>query len=554
MSTSHPTYPSLAPSRIRALTLLVAVFAFFFAAYTFTQSGDIFSTGDTTIRIQIAENILGRLSWDLHGWHLQFPHHLKKEFLDPRVSKCSQGRTCSTYLLGQPLAIIPFDKLGSALAVHLRWPYGVTVAWFARLVGPLFGALEVALFFVFAMRLGYGLRRSLLLTAVFGFATSVWPDEQSVLEHTEVAFFLLLAFYLAFRYREQHRNWPYLIYSGAALGGAAITRYQDAFLGAVALGIYLILPRGPDRTLLQRARSVVLFGIGLLPFVAVDLWYNWIRFGSVFATGHYETLFGEPITTGAAGLLVSPGKGLLWYCPVIFLLVFAGPRFYRRYPMFSLASLAVFAGFVLLYANVTFWHGDPTWGPRYLYPTIPFFTLPLGEILGIRTRYSHGIWAISALVVAASFTIQFSAVSVSQWRTWYKVIQYEGRQGHPWEWIAARYRYFWDPHESPLYFQLHGLYQMTYDTLLQSNKYEIVPPDENPTLDGVTTDFAINQWNFWWASNEFDWWMGERKIMLGMTALVSIMLAAGVYLTAEAAGGFAREPARSPEVPIPEAA
>ena len=554
MPASHLRTPVLASSRLRALLLVGALFSFFLAAYTLTASGDIFSTGDTTIRMEVAENILGRFSVRLHGWKLVYPHHIKKEYLDPRVSAGPDGSTYSTYLLGQPLAIMPFDYLASRLAVHERWPYGPTVQWVDRLVGPLFGALEVTLFFLFAVRLGYSLRRSLLLTAVFGFATSVWPDEQSVLEHTEVAFFVLLAFYFAYRFRDQDKGAWYLVYSGAGLGGAAITRYQDAFLGFLALGLYLLLPGGPSNRLRDRAHWLVLFGLGLAPAVAVDLWYNWIRFGSILATGHHETLFGYPIAKGMLGLTVSPGKGILWYSPTIFLLAFAAPRFARRFPALSVAMAAATAAFILFYANVTFWHGDPAWGPRYIYPILPFVTLPLGELFDTRIHVQPPLLAVTALVLLGSFVIQYSAVSVSQWRTWYRVIAYEENKGHTWTWIASRYRYFWDPHESPLNFQLHGLYQMTVDTLGHTNTYEIVPPDEDPILDGLTTDFAINQWNFWWASNEFDWWMGEQKIILGVIVLVSIMLASGTYIAAETAGVFASEPAQSRSEPIPEAA
>ena len=196
--------PRLASSRSRAALLLIAVFTFFLAGYVLTASADIFSTGDTTIRVELAENLSGRASPCFHGWKLDYPLHIKKEYLDPRVDRGVSGCTVSTYELGQPLAIIPLDYLGSHWAIHMRWPYGPTVLFVDHLVGPLFGALEVLVFFLFAFALGFGLTRSLLLTLIFGFASSVWPDEQSVLEHTEVAFFLLLAMYGAFRFRE-HR-------------------------------------------------------------------------------------------------------------------------------------------------------------------------------------------------------------------------------------------------------------------------------------------------------------------------------------------------------------
>lgn len=533
---------------------MAALFVFFFAAYVFTASGDIFSQGDTAIRTQIAQNILGRFSVELHGWHLQYYHHMKREWFDPRISAGRDGKTFSTYLLGQPLFIMPFDKVGSALAIQERWPYGPTVMWFDRLVGPFFGALEVTLFFVFAARLGYGLRRALLLTLILGFATSVWPDEQTVLEHTEVAFFLLLGMYFAFRYREQGRGLPYVVFSSMALGGAAITRYQDAFIGCLAIGLYLILPGGRVQGLLPRVRDAFLFGLGLVPFAAVDLWYNWYRFNSPFQTGHYEKLFGYPPQKGIPGLLVSPGKGILWYCPVILLLVIAGPRFYRRYPALFTAFMALCAGLVVLYANVTFWHGDPTWGPRYIFPMVPFLVLPLGTLFTVRSGWRRPLWVLTALVVAVSFTIQLSAVSVSQWRSWYRVISYEENKGYKWTWIASRYRYFWDPHESPLNFQLHGMYQLAYDSWLHSSKYELVPPVEDPILDRMATDYAINQWNFWWTSNEFNWWMGQDKVILGCVMLLALMGASGLYVAADVTGVFDSPVERRTDTPIPEAA
>jgi hypothetical protein len=131
------------------------------------------------------------------------------------------------------------------------------------------------------------------------------------------------------------------------------------------------------------------------------------------------------------------------------------------------------------------------------------------------------------------------------------VISYEENQGHQWTWIASRYRYFWNYHESPLNFQVHGLYQLAYEGIRHSNKYELVPPDEDGILDGMTSDFAINQWNFWWKSNEFDWWMGERRIIEGVVVLIALMLASGTYIVAEAAGVFSESSARPAEIPRP---
>ena len=123
----------LAPTRPRAVLLFLAVFTFFFSAYMFSASADFFSTGDTTIRIEVAENILGRFSVDLHGWKLEYPQHVKKEYFDPRISKGRDGKVFSTYLLGQPLMIMPFDSPASRSRFisggHMGRPCSGSTAW-----------------------------------------------------------------------------------------------------------------------------------------------------------------------------------------------------------------------------------------------------------------------------------------------------------------------------------------------------------------------------------------------------------------------------------------
>jgi hypothetical protein len=536
--------PPIAPSRRRAVILLVSVFALFLSAFVFTASSDLYGTGDTGIRIQVAQNFTGRLSLSMYGWKLLLPNHLKKEQLDPRITRGVGNLTYSTYLPGQPLLIAPLDIAGSRLAQHERWTYGPAVDWFDRLVGPIVGAFEVLMFFVFAVRLGYGRRVAFALTLIFAFATMCWPDEQSVNEHTEVALALLVGWYAAFRYRDQSAPSWYLFVAGAGIGGAFITRYQDAAVGLLGLGVYLLLPRARS-TSLSRVLDCVRVGIGLAPFVALILWYNWVRFGSIAATGHHESTFGYAIWLGASGLLFSPGKGLIWYCPTLLLLAFAGRPFYRRYGAlltgFAVMTVAIFT----LYGAVTFWHGDPTWGPRYVYPIVPFLTLPLGMLLP-RLRTVSPTSVVMVFVIGVSLLIQVSAVSVSEWRSWYRLIAYEESKGYPWQWQASRYRYFWNPAESPLNYQIHGLYQMVYDAVLNSHRYEIVAPVEDGTLDNLVYGYSINQWNFWWKSDELNWWMGRQKVVAAMLALTATGLASGTYIASEL-GGLWDEPESRPE-------
>ena len=97
-------------------------------------------------------------------------------------------------------------------------------------------------------------------------------------------------------------------------------------------------------------------------------------------TGIPQT-FGEPILQGLSGLLVSPGKGIIWYMPILFVLPFVISAFYRQHRLITVFFASIVVVELLLFSNVIYWHGDPAWGPRYIYPTVPFLVLPLGIVL-----------------------------------------------------------------------------------------------------------------------------------------------------------------------------
>ena len=82
--------------------------------------------------------------------------------------------------------------------------------------------------------------------------------------------------------------------------------------------------------------------VPVLAALAVAAWYNWLRFGSPLTTGYLpEERFATPFFEGFYGLLLSPGKGLFWYNPLLFAAVAAWPAFYRRFRAEALLAAAV---------------------------------------------------------------------------------------------------------------------------------------------------------------------------------------------------------------------
>ena len=107
--------------------------------------------------------------------------------------------------------------------------------------------------------------------------------------------------------------------------------------------------------------------------LGLTLWYNGFRFGNPLAVG-YPVGLGFSVGVwwqGVVGLLVSPGRGLVWYVPWLVLALVAIPRAWRRAPLATGTVLAVCLLYLLLYGKWFLWHGGYGWGPRFLVWVLP---------------------------------------------------------------------------------------------------------------------------------------------------------------------------------------
>lgn len=165
-------------------------------------------------------------------------------------------------------------------------------------------------------------------------------------------------------------NW---LAPGLALGAALATRQSAALLLAPAAVVLLQTPRT------RLFRRALIFTGGLLPWVLLILWFNWYRFGSPLgASGGGYLAGGMQISIapwfstvhleGMAGLVVSPGKGVIWYGPPLLGVVAFIRPLWRRYRSLyvPLAAYAIVA--VVGLGKLSFWAGEWAWGPRYVAP------------------------------------------------------------------------------------------------------------------------------------------------------------------------------------------
>ncbi|HKO25620.1 MAG TPA: hypothetical protein VJY65_12890, partial [Chloroflexota bacterium] len=287
---------------------------------------------DWFIRYQVACSIVERNAFSIRPYRD-----------DGRTGPGVGGHKYAQYTLGQTTALIPLYVLGRKLAglAHTDCDSAVAppiVFLIAKSLDLILGALLCVLFFATARLLGYTLRTSLALTLLLAFGTALWPDVLSNAEHTLESLFLLAAAYAALRYtlaRRKSRLW--VLAMGVAAGLVFVTRVA----GIIALPIFalylLVLhrglrprdltPSGHSALVFDRRwrptgwrrtfwRDLALFAGGVSPALLIDATYDVLRWSSPLRTGPYsDQSFGYPPWLGIPNLLISPGKGLVWYVP-----------------------------------------------------------------------------------------------------------------------------------------------------------------------------------------------------------------------------------------------
>lgn len=318
-----------------------------------------------------------------------------------------------------PTLAVPFVWLGD----HLPLPPGPTRNDLVHLLQPLPGVLVTALIglvlFLFASRRLQVDARTSMLAALLGvFATMVLPYARTNYDGSLAALFLLVALHLGTADGRRAA-----IVAGVFLGLACLSR-ASTFVAAVPVGLVVVFA--------QRERwleRLLLVAAGAVPAMVLLLALNEARMGSPFATAIARPEFAGnnalvgPFLTGFSGLLFSPGKGLLFHAPLVFVGL-AGFLVARRRGLF-LGVLSALVLLVLLHAKVRNWSGHWAWGPRYLIPALPLLAAGLAPVLAHR----RGRWVVAAVAVP-SLLVQLLPVLVSWTR---RIVAGAGNQERAWQ-------------------------------------------------------------------------------------------------------------------------
>ncbi len=345
--------------------------------------------------------------------------------------------------IGNSVVAAPFYVAGEAFA-RLVAPSsrGVVLRVFVDFVNAPVTALGVALVVLLGVELGASPRSSAGVAFVYAAGTWAWPHAKTFFSEPLTALGLLAAALALLRADRSDRARAWLL-TGFFLGSALLARSTAALAGPAFVAFVLSAWWASDRRPGPLLRRASLACAGAVPPVLLLGAVNWWRYGSPTDLGYQSVPLNFPFREGVYGLVLSPGKSMFLYAPVIVIGLWAAVRApTEQRPkiafmlLIALAHIAFFARFIA-------WHGDHTWGPRYLTPALPFMVLPCAAVVAsVRWRRAVAVAGasgalISMLGVVMYFNQYFAIVEHSE------PLRFDA--GGPHYWKRMHYQPRWSP-------------------------------------------------------------------------------------------------------------
>jgi len=284
-------------------------------------------------------------------------------------------------------------------------------------------ALAVAGFHRAMLALDTPDRTALLLSLLLGGATVLWPYGTSFYSEAwqAAAFAWAAAFLLEARRVAGLEEAPSESRRAHLLVGVAATLLAVAGLTKVsslvfAPGFVIAAVFEPSLRPRTRLNAALVLALGVALAAALHLSWNAYRFGRPFDFGYGwgemipelppRQFLASDVPRGLAVLLLSPGKSIVLWAPVLLLAAARAKQFWQREPGAALGlGCSALCG-LIFFAAYLFPEGGYAHGPRNLVPLIPLLLLPAGGP-------DSGRWPTAAVIACAAVGFLMAVLSTS---------------------------------------------------------------------------------------------------------------------------------------------
>ena len=383
--------------------LIIYYFFFLLSTFSFFSSGVIDST-DGFQYLAVARNIYyaGEPTAPVYKYDTRENIHMS-------TILAKNGKTYSLTGLGFSIAYLPavaitdfvYKIYGISPPLHFPLENDWLIFLTASFTNSIFGAMLGIILFVYFCILGLTKKQALTLSFLSIIATNLFVYTKHSMPHMMFISFMMLSFLLLKLFSEKGKKYL-LIFSGISFGVLSITYNQTFVLPLIPLVLYyflLIKPKISLNSLRTIAGDAIYAACGFIPFAIIYIWFESLRSYSnsvVFLytsyVNHHISAFPiSVIIEGLHGQLFSAGRSIFIYSPLLIIIILFWHKIKRalnpEFFSFILLTIIYICFFALQYSRggpdqgiAGLWHGETSWGPRYLTPLIPMGMLLVGSI------------------------------------------------------------------------------------------------------------------------------------------------------------------------------
>jgi len=268
------------------------------------------------------------------------------------------GKIYSIYYPLQSLLSVPVVMTASIASRSSHLPLHFIAAALAGVLPAIFTAATVALVALISLQLGSTVQGACRAALCFAGGTIAMVYARTFYADPLLSLFVAGGIYLVFV-----RSGPTILLAALVALFSVLAKPAGILLGP-ALSGYLLLKKTPLRFSLTPTIGA---GLGLFLYSL----YNLLRFGNPLYFGPPWVFSLSALPQGIAGLLFSPGRGMIWYCPAVRLAILGFRRATNTKLIEGLLIGGLFVEFLGLHSSVPYWHAGWSWGPRYLLPVLP---------------------------------------------------------------------------------------------------------------------------------------------------------------------------------------
>jgi hypothetical protein len=230
----------------------------------------------------------------------------------------------------------------------------------------IFGALAMTALLFLLLR-AFDWRTAIVTVLLTGLCTDWWYQSRGFMSEVGAGTFMIVG--LCFM---AYQN-PY--FTGLSVGISLLFRPTNL----IALPIW-------GKSVLDKGIKTVWSGIFILFGISGLALFNWIRFASISDFGYGSATFTSHLLGGLYGILLSPGRSIFIYSPILTLSIPGAWMLYKKDKPLATVSILTVLSYIIAVALWQNWDGGWTWGSRLLTPIVPV----LGFLIAPTIEYAWG--------------------------------------------------------------------------------------------------------------------------------------------------------------------